>query len=112
MKTEIHNDLEYLVNEPTKASPLSPKVCQAAWEIAVQTRDRMFTLQDDDTVTFDGTGAQFVALVAWVLRDMLRDAEGKQAITGWSKVRVRKSLEEGAPTEESIEEIKERGATA
>ena len=112
-ETVTHNGIEYVANESTKTAPISPKIAKHGWSETVKLRELMFEIDEDaETITYHGTGPQLFMLVAYVLLDILRDAEVKHAITGFTKVRVRKSLVNPTPTEESIEEIKDRGATA
>jgi hypothetical protein len=98
-----------LINEPTKTSPLSKGICKHIvqefldlyWPQLV--RGEVYEIGVEDL-------EKLVGYAAWWSRGNGSPDEKHQVVKGWSNLRLTK--DNYTPSEEKLEEIKERGATA
>ena len=95
---------DWVFNESTKTAPLRPSLCRLIL--------RDFCEMHAGSIEADGDGLllkcapeKLIAYVAWRVREF-RDQDGKQAVTGWTKIRVHST---GIPDDDELDAIKKEG---
>jgi hypothetical protein len=95
---------DWVFNESTKTAPLRPSLCRLIM--------RDFCEMHSGSVEVDGDGLllkcapeMLIAYAAWRVREF-KDQDGKQAVTGWTKIRVHST---GVPDEDELDTIKKKG---
>jgi hypothetical protein len=95
---------DWVFNESTKTAPLRPSLCRLIM--------RDFCEMHAGSVEVDGDGLllkcapeMLIAYAAWRVREF-KDQDGKQAVTGWTKIRVHST---GVPDEDELDTIKKKG---
>jgi len=95
---------DWVFNESTKTAPLRPSLCRLIL--------RDFCEMHAGSIEADGDGLKIncapemlIAYVAWRVREF-RDQDGKQAVTGWTKIRVHAT---GIPDDDELDTIKKEG---
>jgi hypothetical protein len=101
-------DSEYIENEGTPQTAISPYIARKIVSDFMESRKCAAVVDEHGVGVIEVDPVVFAQYVTyWCRTNGEGQNEAKQVVTGWSKLRVRKS--DLPPTDDAIREIKEHG---
>jgi len=95
-------------NESTKTSPISDALAERIW---LEFKELYGPLdKSPDELAFEADPIRLIKYAMWWVRGNGHPAEEHQVVRGWTNLRLTK--DKYVPSEETLDEIKKRGATA
>jgi hypothetical protein len=95
---------DWVFNESTKTAPLRPSLCRLILRDFCEMHAGSVEA-DSDGLLLKCAPEMLIAYAAWRVREF-KDQDGKQAVTGWTRIRVHST---GVPTDDEIDQIKASG---
>lgn len=103
----------FIENESTKASPISASIAEKILADFIDLywpSGKERTVENEKLFTLDIPPSLLIRYTCWWVRGNGHPAPDHQVVRGWSKLRLRS--DGYTPTEDDVERIKSRGATA